>query len=94
MRLPGGMAVQRLLSHAYVELMLPLSAQYSTTLRFTKQAEAAGKAYLRRQVADSVVREKLTPRYVVGCSGPASTTRICPPSTGTTSIWSPTPSRR
>ena len=70
MRLPGGMAIQRLVSHAYVEVTLPLPAQYSTTLRFTKRAEAAGRAYLRRQVEDSVVRDKLTPRYVVGCKRP------------------------
>jgi len=70
MRFPGGMTSQRLLSQAYVEVTLPLSAQYSTTFRFTKRAAAAGKAFLRRQVKDSVVRDKLTPRYVVGCKRP------------------------
>ncbi len=70
MKLPGGMFVQRLLSQIYVEVTLPLSAQYSTTFRFTKGAEAAGKAYLRRQVQDPIVRDKLTPRYAVGCKRP------------------------
>lgn len=70
MRLPGGMVVQRLLSQAYVEVTLPLTAQYSTVFRFTNRAGAAGRAYLRRQVEDPVVRDKLTPRYVVGCKRP------------------------
>jgi cyclohexanone monooxygenase len=70
MRVPGGMAVQRMMSHLYVEVTLPLPAHYSTTLRFTSRAEAAGRAYLRRQVEDPVLREKLTPSYVVGCKRP------------------------
>lgn len=32
--------------------------------------EAAGLAYLRQQVRDPVVREKLTPKYAVGCKRP------------------------
>jgi cation diffusion facilitator CzcD-associated flavoprotein CzcO len=70
MRVPGGMAVQRLLSQAYVELTFPLSAQYFTTFRLAKRAEAMGKAFLRRQVHDPVLREKLTPRYALGCKRP------------------------
>jgi cation diffusion facilitator CzcD-associated flavoprotein CzcO len=70
MRFRGGMAVQRLLSNAYVEVTLPLPAHYSTTLKFTKRAEAAGRSYLRRQVRDVGLREKLTPNYVVGCKRP------------------------
>ena len=70
MRLPGGMAIQRFLSHLYVELTLPLTAQYSTTLRFTRFTQAAGKRFLRQQVENPVVRDKLTPRYVVGCKRP------------------------
>jgi cation diffusion facilitator CzcD-associated flavoprotein CzcO len=70
MRLPGGMVLQRMMSHLYVEVTLPLPAHYSTTFRFTKRAEAAGRAYLRRQVKDPAIREKLTPDYVVGCKRP------------------------
>jgi cation diffusion facilitator CzcD-associated flavoprotein CzcO len=71
MRLPGGMVVQRLLSQLYVEVTLPLPGQYATTLRLAKNgAEAIGKRYLRRQVDDPAVRDKLTPRYVVGCKRP------------------------
>jgi cation diffusion facilitator CzcD-associated flavoprotein CzcO len=70
MRIPGGKAVQRLASQAYVEVTFPLSAQYYTVFPLAKRAEAAGKAYLRRQVDDSVVRDQLTPRYAVGCKRP------------------------
>ena len=70
MRIPGGMAVQRLLSQAYVELTFPLSAQFFTVFPLAKRSEAMGKAYLRREVHDPEVRDKLTPRYAVGCKRP------------------------
>jgi cation diffusion facilitator CzcD-associated flavoprotein CzcO len=70
MRLPGGKAVQRLLSQAYVELTFPLAAQYFTMNPMAKRAPGFGKAYLRREVNDPVVRDKLTPRYAVGCKRP------------------------
>ena len=70
MRLPGGKAVQRLLSQAYVELTFPLAAQYFTVNPMAKRAPEFGKAYLRTQVKDPVVRDKLTPRYAVGCKRP------------------------
>jgi cation diffusion facilitator CzcD-associated flavoprotein CzcO len=70
MRLPGGKAVQRLLSQAYVELTFPLAAQYYTVNPMVKRAPELGKAYLRKEVKDPVVRDKLTPRYAVGCKRP------------------------
>jgi cation diffusion facilitator CzcD-associated flavoprotein CzcO len=70
MRVPGGMALQRWLSQAYVELTFPLTAQYHTRLKLAKRGEAMGRAFLRRQVHDPVVRDKLTPRYAVGCKRP------------------------
>jgi cation diffusion facilitator CzcD-associated flavoprotein CzcO len=70
MRLPGGKAVQRLLSQAYVELTFPLAAQYFTVNPMAKRAPKLGRAYLRKQVKDPVVRTKLTPRYAVGCKRP------------------------
>jgi cation diffusion facilitator CzcD-associated flavoprotein CzcO len=69
-RMPGGMRLQRLLSQAYVEVTLPLPGQYATTLKVTKGAEAVAKAYLRRQVEDPLVRDRLTPRYALGCKRP------------------------
>ena len=70
MRIPGGKAVQRLLSQAYVELTFPLAAQYFTVNPMAKRAPKFGEAYLRKQVDDPVVRDKLTPRYAVGCKRP------------------------
>lgn len=70
MRLPGGMALQRLASQAFVEATFPIAAQYFTVFPLAKRMEAAGRAYLRRQVHDPVVREQLTPSYAVGCKRP------------------------
>ena len=70
MRLPGGKVLQRLLSQAYVELTFTLSAQYYTVFPLARRAEKMGRAFLKRQVTDPVVREKLTPRYAVGCKRP------------------------
>jgi cyclohexanone monooxygenase len=70
MRLPGGKTVQRLLSQAYVELTFPLAAQYFTINPMAKNMSKAGEAYLRKQVDDQELRDKLTPRYAVGCKRP------------------------
>jgi cyclohexanone monooxygenase len=70
MRLPGGRTVQRLLSQAYVELTFPLAAQYFTVNPMAKNMSKVGEAYLRKQVKDPEVRDKLTPRYAVGCKRP------------------------
>jgi cation diffusion facilitator CzcD-associated flavoprotein CzcO len=70
MRIPGGKSVQRLLSQAYVELTFPLAAQYFTLNPMAKNMSKLGAAYLRKQVDDPVVRDKLTPRYAVGCKRP------------------------
>ncbi len=70
MRLPGGHTVQRLLSQAYVELTFTLPAQYFTLNPMAKNMSKVGEAYLRKQVRDPEVRDKLTPRYAVGCKRP------------------------
>lgn len=70
MRLPGGHAVQRLLSQAYVELTFTLPAQYFTVNPMAKSMSKVGEAYLRKEVRDPKVRDKLTPRYAVGCKRP------------------------
>jgi cation diffusion facilitator CzcD-associated flavoprotein CzcO len=70
MRIPGGKAVQRLLSQAFVELTFALPAQYFNVNPMAKNMSEVGKAYLRKQVHDPVVRDKLTPRYDVGCKRP------------------------
>lgn len=70
MRIPGGKSVQRLMSQAFVELTFPLAAQYFTMNPMARRMDEVGKAYLRREVKDTVVRDKLTPRYAVGCKRP------------------------
>jgi cyclohexanone monooxygenase len=70
MRLPFGKSLQRLISQAYVELTFPLAAQYFTVNPMAKRMGAVGRAYLRKQVDDPVLRDKLTPRYAVGCKRP------------------------
>jgi cation diffusion facilitator CzcD-associated flavoprotein CzcO len=70
MRLPIGRTLQRLISQAYVEFTFPLAAQYFTVNPMAKRMDALGKAYLRKQVDDPVVRDQLTPRYAVGCKRP------------------------
>ena len=70
MRIPGGKSLQRLASQAYVEATFPIAAQYFSVFPLAKQMEAAGRAYLRRQVHDPDLRKQLTPRYAVGCKRP------------------------
>ncbi|MDT5065825.1 MAG: hypothetical protein QOK02_1980 [Mycobacterium sp.] len=70
MRIPGGQIVQRLLSQAYVELTFTLPAQYFTINPMAKKMSKFGASYLRKQVYDPEVRDKLTPRYDVGCKRP------------------------
>ena len=71
MRMPGGKSLQRWLSQAFVEFTFPIAANYFTWNPFAKNMSEAGKSYLRKQVHDPEVREKLTPRYAVGCKRPA-----------------------
>ena len=70
MRVPGGRTVQRLLSQAFVEFTFPLAANYFTLNPFARNMDEAGRAYLRKQVQDPALRDRLTPRYAVGCKRP------------------------
>ncbi|MFI6869926.1 flavin-containing monooxygenase [Nocardia sp. NPDC050406] len=70
LRLPGGKVLTRLASQTFVELTFPLSAHYYGVVPISKLGERTGLAHLRSQVHDPVVREKLTPRYALGCKRP------------------------
>ena len=70
MRVPGGKTLQRLASQAYVELTFPLSAQYYSVFPLADGAARMGRSFLRREVHDPAIRDKLTPRYAVGCKRP------------------------
>jgi cation diffusion facilitator CzcD-associated flavoprotein CzcO len=70
LRVPGGRTLHRLISQAYVEVTFPLPAQYFTVYPLAKWMASVGRAYLRLQVRDPVVRKQLTPQYSIGCKRP------------------------
>lgn len=70
-RVPGAQAVARALSQTYVELNFPFPAHFHGVVPIAAAGERAGLSHLRRQVRDPAVREKLTPRYGLGCKRPS-----------------------
>jgi len=68
--LPGAQRAMRLASQAYVELTFPIAAHYATVVPMAKATESLARFHLRRQVHDPAVRDKLTPRYGLGCKRP------------------------
>lgn len=69
-RVPGAQAAARALSQAFVEVNFPLAIHFHGFLPLASGAERLGLRHLRRQVRDPVLREKLTPRYALGCKRP------------------------
>jgi cation diffusion facilitator CzcD-associated flavoprotein CzcO len=69
-RVPGGASAARLVSQSFVELIFPLAAHYDRMLRLGTVFESTARKYLRDQVHDAKLREKLTPRYSLGCKRP------------------------
>jgi cation diffusion facilitator CzcD-associated flavoprotein CzcO len=70
-RVPGAQGLARLASQAYVELTFPLAAHFHHPLHLASSGERLARKALRDQVHDPVVRDKLTPRYAVGCKRPS-----------------------
>lgn len=70
-RVPGAQLLTRLASQTYVELTFPLAAHFHHPLHLATSGERLARKALRDQVHDPVVREKLTPRYAVGCKRPS-----------------------
>jgi cation diffusion facilitator CzcD-associated flavoprotein CzcO len=68
---PGARLAARLLSQAFVELNFPLSAHFYGIVPLADRGEAIAKAFLKKQVHDPEVRDKLTPRYGLGCKRPS-----------------------
>ncbi len=68
--LPGAQLATRLASQAFVELTFPLAAHFHGLLPLGKGGEKLARRLLREQVADPEVRDKLTPRYGLGCKRP------------------------
>ena len=69
-RVPGVQHATRLVAQAYVELTFPVPAHYTTVVPVAKGAERLVHRRLRKQVRDPVTRDKLTPRYGLGCKRP------------------------
>jgi cation diffusion facilitator CzcD-associated flavoprotein CzcO len=70
LRLPGVGLAARIVSEAFVEATLPLPAHFHGLLPLALRGERLGRNLLRRSVRDPAVREKLTPRYPLGCKRP------------------------
>jgi cation diffusion facilitator CzcD-associated flavoprotein CzcO len=71
LRLPGARPAARMLSQAFVEATFPLPAHFYGVVPLAAGAERLGRDFLRREVHDPELREKLTPRYGLGCKRPS-----------------------
>jgi cyclohexanone monooxygenase len=70
-RVPGSAALARVVSQGLVELSFPIAAHYHRTLPVASLVERQARTFLEREVHDPIVREKLTPRYPLGCKRPS-----------------------
>jgi cation diffusion facilitator CzcD-associated flavoprotein CzcO len=70
-KIPGAGRVARALSQSLVELAFPIAAHYHRTLPVAGMVEKQARAYLKAEVEDPVLRDKLTPRYPLGCKRPS-----------------------
>ena len=68
--LPMGDLAGRVASQAFVEATFPLPLHFNGLIPLSQLAERSARAHLRRQVRDPAIREKLTPKYAVGCKRP------------------------
>ena len=69
--LPGGRRLTRLASQVFVEFTFPLPAHFDGVVPLARGAERLGRRYLRDQVLDPELRDKLAPRYSLGCKRPS-----------------------
>jgi cation diffusion facilitator CzcD-associated flavoprotein CzcO len=67
---PGVQRAVRLVSQAYIELTFPIAAHYAKVVPIVAATKSLARGHLKRQVKDPVVRDKLTPRYGLGCKRP------------------------
>jgi cyclohexanone monooxygenase len=70
-KVPGAQGAARLLSQSLVELTFPLAAHYHRPLRLASLFEGQAKNFIREQVDDPELQEKLTPKYAIGCKRPS-----------------------
>lgn len=67
---PGAARAARAVSQSVVELTFPIAAHYHGVLPLANMFERLARNYLREQVNDPGLRDKLTPRYALGCKRP------------------------
>jgi cation diffusion facilitator CzcD-associated flavoprotein CzcO len=67
---PGAQQLLRTLSQTFVELTFPVAAHYASVLPMAKASESIALTHLERSVRDPEVRDRLTPRYGLGCKRP------------------------
>ena len=70
LRSPLARVPARATSQAFVELTFPLAAHFHGVLPISAAGAKIGRKHLRDQVHDPEVREKLTPKYALGCKRP------------------------
>ena len=70
-RVPPLRWAARAVSEAFVELAFPVTAHFHRPLHIATISEFGARAFLRSQVSDPVLRDKLTPRYPLGCKRPS-----------------------
>lgn len=67
---PGAQWAARALSQTFVEVTFPVAAHYATIVPVARLSRGVALKHLREQVSDPVLRDKLTPRYDLGCKRP------------------------
>jgi cation diffusion facilitator CzcD-associated flavoprotein CzcO len=69
-KLPGGQRLLRLASQVFVEVTFPWALHFHRFLPLSQIGERRARQFLRAQVEDPEIRDKLTPRYALGCKRP------------------------
>lgn len=75
---PGARRVARLASQTFVEATFPVAAHFAGIVPVAAVGERIGHSYLRQAVRDPEVRDKLTPRYALGCKRPSFSNTYLP----------------
>ena len=70
-RVPGAEMLARGLSQSLIEVTFTLAAHYHRAFPLTSVVERVARKHHEEQVHDPVLRDKLTPRYALGCKRPS-----------------------